>query len=227
MSYHEIIPHKQALLYKLFIWAWYFGEMVFGYPSTRVTLGDLGYSSSIARRLHYRSMIRQKWTSYPSLICYLLIVISSSLTYNPAHLPPIYLALFAVITVFALVLRWSSIFVLGNSFELEIREDTVEKRSLVTNGPYRLCRHPGYCAMLLYGIGVVTTLNNVILTIITHIALSMVLVKRVREEELHLICEFGDEYRNFQASVTSPLGFPWLDMAYDVYKALMDGAKQA
>jgi protein-S-isoprenylcysteine O-methyltransferase Ste14 len=69
---------------------------------------------------------------------------------------------------------------------------------LITHGPYRWVRHP------LYSGGLVLAFSLALLTSIWWLAVGLiapvtVLLLRTRREEDHLVGEFGDEYRAYQA----------------------------
>lgn len=73
------------------------------------------------------------------------------------------------------------------------------QHALVTSGPYRWARHPMYTALLL-----ALPALPLLLRSLWGLALSLLLVVpalwlRIREEEVMLLAEFGDEYRKYMA----------------------------
>lgn len=68
---------------------------------------------------------------------------------------------------------------------------------LITSGPYRVIRHPGYFGFLLALPGMGLALGSVTILAFT-VAILAWLVSRIREEEAMLVEQFGDEYREYQ-----------------------------
>lgn len=82
---------------------------------------------------------------------------------------------------------------LGRSFSttLEIRPD----HALVTNGIYRVIRHPIYAAFLLWALAQAMLLPNWIVGVTGPIILVVLFSIRVPREEQMMIDTFGDSYR--------------------------------
>ncbi len=79
--------------------------------------------------------------------------------------------------------------------------DTVVVRpnaTLVTTGPYRWIRHPLYPTILLMGVGFSLLTASWFFAAAAVVAF-ILLVRRTRTEELHLLQAFGDEYRTYMA----------------------------
>ena len=70
---------------------------------------------------------------------------------------------------------------------------------LVTSGPYRLVRHPGYLAGLLQSAGIGLAFDRLLGVAAVAGAWLTVFVPRIREEEAALTEALGDEYRAFCA----------------------------
>jgi len=73
--------------------------------------------------------------------------------------------------------------------------------SLVTSGPYRITRNPGYLGMALVGAGIAVTSGS--LWVLAGVAAAMVVVDRgvIAREERYLQAKFGDEYHAYCARV--------------------------
>lgn len=85
--------------------------------------------------------------------------------------------------------------VLGTSYTRTLR--TTAEQHLVTAGPYRLIRHPGYLGTLLVWIGGgVATANWIVAAIITFCMGRAYHSRLVAEEEM-LAVTFGDEYPGY------------------------------
>ena len=91
-------------------------------------------------------------------------------------------ALFAF-THAALGKNWSGV--------LEIAKD----HRLVTNGPYRLVRHPMYSAFFMMGIGVLLLSANWFVGGVNLLAVTYMYVVRVLDEEKMMLDQFGEEYK--------------------------------
>jgi len=68
---------------------------------------------------------------------------------------------------------------------------------LVTSGPYRRVRHPGYSGFLLALPGMGLALGSLAMLAFTAVILAW-LVERIGKEEAMLVEQFGDEYRAYQ-----------------------------
>lgn len=67
---------------------------------------------------------------------------------------------------------------------------------VVTNGPYRLVRHPGYLGAIMCLIGMALALSSLI-AIVLSILFVPILVWRIGREEEMLLKEFGEDYRTY------------------------------
>src|SRR5881409_1294749 len=76
------------------------------------------------------------------------------------------------------------------SITLEVRE----QHRLITQGVYRLIRHPMYSALVLYSVGQALVIPNWVAGPVNLIAFAVLLALRVRAEERMMVEQFGDEY---------------------------------
>jgi len=67
---------------------------------------------------------------------------------------------------------------------------------VITDGPYRFVRHPGYLAHMLCMAGISLALGSLIALALTILMLTL-LPWRIRHEEQMLAVEFGEEYRSY------------------------------
>lgn len=68
---------------------------------------------------------------------------------------------------------------------------------LVTNGPYRLVRHPGYVSNLICLAGIGLSLSSLVGLGLTLLVVPLI-VRRIVHEEAMLAAEFGQEYEHYQ-----------------------------
>ena len=69
---------------------------------------------------------------------------------------------------------------------------------LVTSGPYRVVRHPGYFGFLLALPGMGFALGSLSILVFAVLILGWI-ITRIREEEGMLVEQFGDAYREYQS----------------------------
>jgi protein-S-isoprenylcysteine O-methyltransferase Ste14 len=73
--------------------------------------------------------------------------------------------------------------------------------ALVTDGPYRYSRNPGYVALTLFYLGIALLLRNVWVLLMAAPALVVMDLWVVRSEERHLEERFGEEYAGYKRTV--------------------------
>jgi len=88
---------------------------------------------------------------------------------------------------------------------VEVRSD----HRVVTGGPYRFVRHPGYLAGLMQSLGVGMAFSGLIGAASVVASWLAVFLPRIREEEQVLSSTLGDEYRNFCAQRARLLPGVW------------------
>lgn len=79
------------------------------------------------------------------------------------------------------------------SISLEVREH----HRLVTQGVYRVIRHPMYSAFWLMAFGQLLLLNNVVAGPAGLAGFGLLYILRVKEEERMMLETFGEEYREY------------------------------
>jgi protein-S-isoprenylcysteine O-methyltransferase len=95
---------------------------------------------------------------------------------------------------------------LGTSYTRTLR--TASGQRLVTGGPYRWVRHPGYLGSILVWVGAALAFHSWLAALIVAILMLLSYGWRIRSEERMLADHFGDVYRDYAAR-TSRL-FPGL-----------------
>jgi protein-S-isoprenylcysteine O-methyltransferase Ste14 len=105
-----------------------------------------------------------------------------------------------------LVLRAWAMATLGTSYTRTLR--TADHQVLVTSGPYRWVRHPGYAASLAVWVGAALAFHSWIAAVVVAMLLGLAYGWRIRSEERMLIGTFGDAYRAYAARTARLV--PWL-----------------
>ncbi len=77
--------------------------------------------------------------------------------------------------------------------------------AIVTNGPYRFSRNPGYVSLtLLYG-GIACLVNSLWVLLMVVPTVTVMHFGVIKREERYLEAKFGDEYREYKTTVR-----PWV-----------------
>jgi protein-S-isoprenylcysteine O-methyltransferase Ste14 len=84
---------------------------------------------------------------------------------------------------------------LGSNFSvtLHIRDE----HTLVVNGPYRWVRHPMYTILYMHLVAVFLLTRNWLIGVVSLIALTTIIIARLKKEEETMIEKFGDQYREY------------------------------
>jgi protein-S-isoprenylcysteine O-methyltransferase Ste14 len=102
------------------------------------------------------------------------------------------LLLFAV----SLLLRIESIRAQGKQFSMHVALQ--EGHRLATDGPYHWVRHPAYLSMIGLVLGISLVFGNVVVGLVMTVIIVFWLSDRMRDEELLLLDEFGDEFCHYR-----------------------------
>jgi len=92
--------------------------------------------------------------------------------------------------------RWSEI-TLGRYFTFSVM--TSPDQPVITSGPYRIVRHPGYTGVVLVVIGAGIVTGNWVGLVGWTILILVPLLYRIRIEETALVAALGDTYRSYAA----------------------------
>jgi protein-S-isoprenylcysteine O-methyltransferase Ste14 len=74
-----------------------------------------------------------------------------------------------------------------------------DQHTLITNGPYTWVRHPMYTTLYIHGISSLLLTSNWFVGGLYLLALTLIVVFRLNNEEATMIEKFGDEYRKYMA----------------------------
>lgn len=72
-----------------------------------------------------------------------------------------------------------------------------KEHTLITHGPYRWIRHPMYSALYMHGLSTLLLTRNWFIGGMYLLALTAIVVARLKNEEVTMIEKFGDEYRQY------------------------------
>jgi len=73
--------------------------------------------------------------------------------------------------------------------------------SLITGGPFRFSRNPGYVALTLLYLAFAVVAGSIWVLLFVIPILLVIDLRVVRKEEANLLLTFGDEYREYQSTV--------------------------
>lgn len=102
--------------------------------------------------------------------------------------------------VVGLSIRLSAIFTLREQFSYTI--SIYENHQLITNGVYKIIRHPGYLGQLLIFFGIAVSLGNWISILGMMIPILPSYLFRIRKEEEVLEKELGERYISYKNSTS-------------------------
>ena len=95
--------------------------------------------------------------------------------------------------------------VLGRSYG--IRMDIFEGHRLVTEGPYRVVRHPMYLGILLFHVGASLALESTLLLAATLLYVVPLTAIRIVAEDKVLAAAFGESFGSYRRRVPTLLPF--------------------
>jgi protein-S-isoprenylcysteine O-methyltransferase Ste14 len=133
---------------------------------------------------------------------------------SPSRLPgaaiggePVIFAVGFVVAWAGIGLRWWAFHTLGRYFTFRVQ--TSPDQPVISNGPYRVLRHPGYAGVELVLIGMGLLYDNWIGVAATLIFPMLGLANRIRVEERALNDALGEPYRAFASTRKRMIPFVW------------------
>jgi protein-S-isoprenylcysteine O-methyltransferase Ste14 len=148
-----------------------------------------------ARRL--KTTAADRGTTPLIFACYALVVGLLFVPRIPGVILPASVAWAAVGVAFAgLILRWWAMLILGRFYTRTLL--TTAGQGVVSRGPYRWVRHPGYLGSLLTWVGAAAASRNLGVTMVVVALLVALYVHRIRAEELMLAKDLGQDYVDYQ-----------------------------
>jgi|SRR5579859_5812666 len=111
-------------------------------------------------------------------------------------LPPVAAWTGAAMAFAGLAFRWWAMVVLGQFYTRTLT--TTPDQRVVTRGPYRWVRHPGYLGSLLTWVGTAAASGNVIVVALVTAMLLFAYARRIAAEETMLVEALGADYVAYQ-----------------------------
>lgn len=103
-------------------------------------------------------------------------------------------------------MRAAALFTAQSNFTHLVQHTKRDSHALVTDGVYRICRHPGYLGWFMWSVATQVVLCNPICLILYAIVAWKFFKSRIPEEERYLCQFFGEEYWQYAQKV--PCGLP-------------------
>jgi protein-S-isoprenylcysteine O-methyltransferase Ste14 len=125
----------------------------------------------------------------------LLFVWTPALKFADRAQPFACVCLGAMAMLAGLWLFWRSHVDLGDNWSVTLEIDAQHR--LVTRGVYRLVRHPMYTSFFISGLGQALLLANWIAGPAALVAVALLVIVRVPNEERMMIAQFGNDYRDY------------------------------
>ena len=95
-----------------------------------------------------------------------------------------------------LSLRYKAARTLGKFYTRTLQ--VAKEQTVVTQAPYNIIRHPGYCGTFLMDLGAGLALNNWVITSMVAILGILWRIYRLEIEERMLAVYFGEQYKVYQ-----------------------------
>jgi protein-S-isoprenylcysteine O-methyltransferase Ste14 len=96
---------------------------------------------------------------------------------------------------------------LGRFFSLDVQVQ--REHAVLSTGPYRLLRHPGYAGVLFAFVGLGLALQSWVSVLVLLLATTTALAYRARIEERFLVAELGDAYVQYMARTKRLVPYVW------------------
>ncbi len=180
-----------TLLYKLAYWAGVIVQIVIRYPYQKLAKTGVKTEQRVSRT---ENILLVLLTIMSGLIP-LVYSLTHWLDFANYHLPVWLGSCGLLLLVFSLFIFWRAHFDLKANWSpsLEIRLD----HTLVTDGIYRLVRHPMYLSQLLWALAQILLMQNWLAGPLNLLFFIPFYFLRSRAEEKMMLDRFGDQYRHY------------------------------
>ena len=183
-----------TVLYKIFYFAGMVAQIVIRYPYQKTAKTGVKTVQRVSRTENILLIL----LTLVALVLPLIYSVTPWLNFANYRLPVWLGAGGLLLLVFSLFVFWRAHFDLKANWSpsLEMRAD----HSLVTDGIYRLVRHPMYLSQLLWALAQVLILQNWLAGALNLLFFILFYFLRSRAEEKMMLDRFGDRYRTYMAT---------------------------
>lgn len=189
ITFYEFLFETITILYKLAYWAGVIAQVVIRYPYQQTAKAGVKTGQRVSRTERILLLLL---TIFAGLIP-LVYSLTHWLDFDNYHLP-VWLGLCGLLLlVLSLFIFWRAHFDLKANWSpsLEIHLD----HTLVTDGIYRLVRHPMYLSQLLWALAQILLIQNWLAGPLNLFFFIPFYFLRSRAEEKMMLDRFGDQYR--------------------------------
>ena len=133
----------------------------------------------------------------------------SALVIRPAAIPPAWVASVAGLLVLwgGIGLRWWAMSTLGRYFTFTVQSSA--DQPVITAGPYRFVRNPGYTGVLLAMVGLGLLLDNWLSVVVLAVVVAAGMTYRISVEERALVAALGQPYEDYRSSRRRLIPYVW------------------
>ena len=111
--------------------------------------------------------------------------------------PDYYISSLGLLLIIAgLIIRWSAVLTLKKYFTVDVA--IMDDHKLIRSGLFKYIRHPAYLGVLIAVLGLGVTMVNWLSIIIILVPHTIIILLRIKEEEMALESRFGQDYENYR-----------------------------
>ena len=107
-----------------------------------------------------------------------------------------FFAIGMVLVVIGFTIRMYSILTLSQYFTYSVAK--VENHKIISTGPYKFIRHPGYLGQCIIFMGISISISNWLSILLMMIPVTLGYLYRIKVEEKFMTDQFGDAYKDYQ-----------------------------
>jgi protein-S-isoprenylcysteine O-methyltransferase Ste14 len=180
--------HAVGVLYYLVLLTWYGAEIIMFFR-------QLGWRKGATRVAEWGFWLFFA-VSVAAAVTMLILAPSIAPAADIGH-PGIAFAVGMVLLAAGVTVRLWSFWTLGHYFTFTVKVSP--DQPVVTAGPYRVLRHPGYAGGMLAMIGFGVLYGNWVSFAVIVVLWPVIIIWRIRVEERALLAALGDKYRGYAA----------------------------
>ena len=104
-------------------------------------------------------------------------------------------------------LRWWAMSTLGRYFTFTVQSSA--DQPVISGGPYRFVRHPGYTGVLLAMVGLGLLLTNWLSVVVLAVVVAAGMTYRISVEERALMATLGQPYEDYRSTRSRLIPYVW------------------